>query len=287
MAIPTQIAFREHVCLASRFGLFAIVVLTISNVVDASAQGAPRTLVAVLAHPDDETPVGPIFARYAREGARVFFIIVSDGGQGFGSPGGSLRPDSGPRGDDLIRARAEEERCSAQALGIQPPILLGFPDGKLGDYPSDRSLLYRLTDRIAAELQRIRPDAILTWGPDGGTGHPDHRLVSDIVTQLQRAGAPGVPDRVFFMSIPAVGLAAMNPQRGAPPLLVPQAKYSTVHISFGAPDLDAARRAMACHRSQFTPETVDRVFPMQAQYWNGSIALIPAFPTTGGSDLFR
>src|SRR5688500_13517433 len=49
-------------------------------------------------------------------------------------------------------------------------------------------LVYRLTDRIAAEIQRLRPDALITWGPEGGTGHPDHRLVSELVTQLVRAG---------------------------------------------------------------------------------------------------
>ena len=51
---------------------------------------------------------------------------------------------------------------------------------------------------------------MITWGPDGGTGHPDHRLVSNIVTQLQRAGAPGVPERVFYMNLP-------DPDTGACP----------------------------------------------------------------------
>src|SRR5215207_3798691 len=101
-----------------------------------------------------------------------------------------------PIGDELATAREEEARCAARALGIQPPILLGFPDGKLGDY--------------------------ITWGPDGGTGHPDHRIVSSIVTQLQRTGAPGIPERLFYMSLPVESMQAMNPQRGAPPLLVPK-----------------------------------------------------------------
>ena len=45
---------------------------------------APKTLVALLAHADDEAPVAPILARYAREGARVYMIIASDGSQGAG-----------------------------------------------------------------------------------------------------------------------------------------------------------------------------------------------------------
>jgi LmbE family N-acetylglucosaminyl deacetylase len=246
----------------------------------ALGQGSNRTLVAVLAHADDETPIGPVLARYAREGAQVYVVIATDGSQG------GLNT-SIPRGPELARVREEEARCSATALAIQPPILLGFADGKLGDYASDPSALFRLTVRLAAELQRLRPDAIITWGPDGGVGHPDHRLVSDLVTQLARAGAPGVPQRLFHMYIPAEGFRAINPQRGEPPLLIPEAKYLTVRVSFTPQDLDAAQRAVACHRTQFTPETLQRVLPAQARFWNGSIAFAPGLAGAGGTDLFR
>ena len=57
---------------------FAVIVAPLT----ASGQAATRTLVALLAHPDDEGPAGPILARYAREGARVVLIIASEGGQG-------------------------------------------------------------------------------------------------------------------------------------------------------------------------------------------------------------
>ncbi len=254
---------------------------------DVQTGASTKTLAVLLAHADDESAVGPILARYAREGVQVHLIIATDGSQGAGSAGGSLRPDSGLRGDELARARGEEARCAADALGVRPPILLGFPDGKLGDYIGDRSLLYRLTDRIAGELQRLHPDAVLTWGPDGGTGHPDHRLVSNIATQLARAGAPGVPDRLFYMNLPAEAMRAMNPQRGAPPLLIPEAKYFTVRVSFTQRDFDAAQQAMICHRTQFTEEQVKRLRPFAAQVWNGEIRLIPAFPTEGSTDLFR
>ncbi|HKW10327.1 MAG TPA: PIG-L family deacetylase [Gemmatimonadaceae bacterium] len=163
----------------------------------ALAQGQTRTLVAVLAHPDDETPVGPVLARYAREGAQVYLIIATDGSQGGTNT-------TIPRGPELARVRSEEARCATDALGAKPPILLGFPDGKLGDYIADPSLLYRLTGRVAEELQRLRPDAIVTWGPDGGVGHPDHRMVSNIVTQLVRAGAPG-GDRTPVLYVSAGG----------------------------------------------------------------------------------
>jgi LmbE family N-acetylglucosaminyl deacetylase len=266
--------------------------LVIPKVIAASPQEAAtgastKTLAVILAHADDETAVGPMLSRYAREGVQVHLIIATDGQQGTGSVAGSLRPDSGLRGEEVVRARGAEARCAADALGAQPPIFLGFPDGKLGDYIGDRSLLYRLTDRIAGELQRLHPDAVVTWGPDGGTGHPDHRLVSNIATQLARAAAPGVPARLFYMSLPAEGMRAMNPQRGEPPLLIPEAKYFTVRVPFTQRDFDAAQRAMACHSTQFTEEQVKRLVRFATQAWNGEIRLIPAFPTGTSTDLFR
>ncbi len=253
---------------------------------DVTTGDSTKTLAVLLAHADDESAVGPILARYAREGVQVHLIIATDGSQGAGSTGNLLRPDSGLRGDELARARGEEARCAADALGVRPPILLAFPDGKLGDYIGDRSLLYRLTDRIAGELQRLHPDAVLTWGPDGGTGHPDHRLVSNIATQLARAAAPGVPARLFYMSLPAEGMRVVS-QRGEPPLLIPEAKYFTVRVSFTQRDFNAAQQAMVCHRTQFSEEQVKRLGPVAARVWNGEIRLIPAFPTAGSTDLFR
>ena len=268
-------------------GVLMLSPMEIGMTQNAATGGAAKTLILVAAHADDEGPVAPILARYAREGVHVYQIIASDGIAGAGQQGNIPRPDVTAQGEDLVKQRADEARCAAQTLGIQPPILLGFPDGKLGDYAGDRSLIYQLTQRIGEELARLRPDAVLTWGPDGGTGHPDHRIVGNIVTQLQRAGAPGVPDRVFYMYLTAEGMHAMNPQRGAPPFTIPQAKYFTVRVPFAPEDLEAARRSMPCHRSQFTPEVVARVFPASAKAWNGAISLVPAFDGASPTDLFH
>lgn len=247
---------------------------------------APRTLVAVLAHADDEGPIAPLLARYARQGVQTYMIVVSDGIEGAGQQGHIPRPDGTPTGEALATVRQEEARCAAQALGTQPPILLGFPDGKLGDYAGDRSLIYRVTQRIAEELERLHPDVVITWGPDGGTGHPDHRIVSSIVTQLQRNGAPGVPERLFYMNLPIESMRAMT-QRGAPPLLVPKAAHFTTRVSFAPEDLSAAKRSMACHRTQFTPEVVERVTAAAAGAWNNAIPLIPAFLGAAPTELFE
>jgi LmbE family N-acetylglucosaminyl deacetylase len=251
------------------------------------AQGSPRRLVALLAHADDETAASPVLARYAREGVQVYMLIATDGSGGSGSQAHLQRSDSGPVGDALVRVRVEEARCSAAALGAQEPLLLAFPDGKLGDYLGDRTLLSRLTDRIAKEIERLHPDVVITWGPDGGTGHPDHRLVSDIATQLQRAGAAGMPERLVYMYLPAEVFRLTNPQRGEPPMLIPQAKYFTVQVPFTPGDLEAAKKAIACHHSQFNPEMLQRVVPAMQGLWNGAVRFIPGSPAVSGDDLFR
>ena len=193
-----------------------VITLTLCTSGLAAAQTASRTLAAVFAHGDDEGAAAPILARYAREGAQVYLIIATDGAQGGAHT-------SIARGPELAGVRSEEARCAADALGIHAPILLGFPDAQLGNYMEDPARLFQLTARVQGELQRLRPDAVITWGPDGATGHPDHRLVSSVVTQLVRAGAPDVPERLFYVSIPVEGMRAMNPARREPPFLVPQA----------------------------------------------------------------
>ena len=243
------------------------------------AQGASRTLVAVFAHPDDEGAAAPILARYAREGVQVYLVIATDGAQGGAHT-------SIPRGPELARVRSEEARCAADALGIHAPILLGFPDAHLGSYMEDPARLFQLTARVQAELQRLRPDAMITWGLDGGTGHPDHRLVSSVVTQLVRAGAPGAPERLFYASIPVEGFRAMNPARGAPPFLVPQPKYFSMRVAFTPADFEKAARSMACHRTQFADDVIQRVTEGQRRALNGTLPLAPFQTADAGTDLF-
>jgi len=244
------------------------------------AQGASKTLVAVFAHADDEGAAAPILARYAREGVEVHLIIATDGAQG-----GSHT--SIPRGPELARVRGDEARCAAHALGVHVPILLGFPDAQLGSYMEDPTRLFQLTARLQEQLQRLRPDAVITWGPDGATGHPDHRIVSSVVTQLVRAGAPGVPERLFYVSLPAEGFRVVNPARGEPPFLIPLAKHFSTHVSFSPADLEASRRAMACHKTQYSDEVVQRASEAMGGALKGELPLAPLFTTADSTDLFR
>jgi LmbE family N-acetylglucosaminyl deacetylase len=284
-ARPTSSAVRsDSESGEGSLGVFPLILAAAATLlfvsVTAAAQDSPRTLVAVFAHADDEGPAGPVLARYAREGVNVYLVIATDGAQGG-------MHTSIPRGPELARVRSEEARCAADALGIHPPILLGFPDAHLGSYTDDPARLFRLAERLQEQLARLRPDALITWGPDGATGHPDHRLIGSLVTQLVRAGAPGASEHLFYASIPIEGLRAMSPSRSEPEFLVPQPKYLSTRVAFTPADLEAARRSTACHRTQYSDEMLRRLAEEQSRLGNAALSFAPYFQADGGGDLFH
>jgi LmbE family N-acetylglucosaminyl deacetylase len=273
MSFQEAMMNNRNVACAIAVALAMLVSLTRSN------HATSKTLVALWAHDDDIVAAAPVLARYAREGMQVYTIIATDGAQG------SLHTAI-PSGPELAQVRAAEGRCAARALGIHPPVLLGFPDAKLGDYTDDRTRLYQLTDRVQSELERLRPDALITWGPDGGTGHPDHRLVSSVLTQLVRAGAPGTTERLFYASLPAEGMRAVNPGRGLPRFMIPLQKYFTVRVPFTSVDLEASLRAFSCHKTQFPPDVMLRVSETLKAASMRELPMTPLFPAKMTNDLF-
>ena len=147
--------------------------------------------------------------------------------------------------------------------------------------------LQHLTMRVVGELQRLKPDALITWGPDGGSGHPDHRLVSSVVTQLVRAGAPGAPQRLYYVSLPEEAVRALNAGSGEPTYLAPSPKYVTTHIAFSPADFDASRRSMACHKTQYSEDAVKQVSEATRDALKGKLPLSPWLPASATNDLFK
>ena len=138
----------------------------------------PRTFLMVVAHPDDENIIGGVLARLAREGHKVWLIIATDGKYG-------TKVTSLPEGDELGAIRRRESQCAAQALGIQPPIF--FSIDRLDTKNGVRSYLTgrkKLLELLSSQLATLRPDALLTYGPDGEYGHPEHIVASAALTEL-------------------------------------------------------------------------------------------------------
>ena len=245
------------------FGVLCLLVGSAGMPPVSAAQTSRHRLVAVFAHPDDERIVGPLLARYAREGHDVYLVIATDGNKG-------VREHAGvPAGDSLARVRAEESRCAARQLGIQPPILLGYEDGGLASFDN----LEGLRDDVDSVLRALQPDAVISFGPEGGTGHPDHRLVGDIVTQVVQSGGVGIPPALYFPSLPAERMKDAPP---AQPRVTPiPERYLPIAVRFAPGDLEAGRRAFACHRTQYTPTEMEAINRYLAHGWGGAVHLRP------------
>lgn len=237
----------------------------------------PRTLLAVFAHPDDEAFVGPLLSHYARQGVRVRLAIVTEGARS-ASPRLGVAP-----GPEMARLRAGEARCSCRALGIEAPMLLGFEDGGLGKLsnPPD-GYLKEVARRIRQLLAEVRPDVVVTWGPEGGYGHPDHRLVGAVVTEAVQAGADGAPSRLLYSGIPAGDASSEDARWPAT-----DARYLTVRVPYDDVDLAATRRAFACHQSQFAPDQIEPMLGRLNARGRGRVYLRPWFGAGATDDVFR
>ena len=79
----------------------------------------------------------------------------------------------------------------------------------------------------------------------------------------------------------------MNPTRGVPPFVIPQADLFTVRVPFTDADLNAGRGSFKCHKTQVSQEAVDRVIPAMRDAWKGGIPLSPMVPGAPTNDVFR
>jgi LmbE family N-acetylglucosaminyl deacetylase len=139
-----------------------------------------RRLLCVLAHPDDESlGTGGTLAKYAAEGVATYLVTATRGERGRFFDG---RESPGP--GIVGRTREAELREAAKELGVREVSFLGYEDGAL-----DRAPAGEVIDRIAGHLTRIRPQVVITFGPDGAYGHPDHIAISQFTTAAVVAAA--------------------------------------------------------------------------------------------------
>lgn len=130
-------------------------------------------LLAVLAHPDDESlGFGGTLAKYAAEGIETYLVTATRGERGrFGS--------LGKTGDPVEVGRVREmELCAAGAvLGLREVAVLGYPDAAVDKVESAIAIR-----DIVSYIRRIRPDVVVTFGPEGAYGHLDHIAISQFTT---------------------------------------------------------------------------------------------------------
>jgi LmbE family N-acetylglucosaminyl deacetylase len=227
------------------------------------------SLLAIFSHPDDETIVAPLLAKYAHAGHPVHLLILTAGEKG-------VRQHANiPAGDALASVRARELTCSAAALGITGHTLLRFPDQGF-TAGSNNPIWKEAVSEVRAAIGRLRPDAIITWGPEGGTGHTDHRAASSIVVQAfqQRSLLAYHPRKLYYA-------AFVESPKGWEHDLAAETRVSrefiTTDVDCGK-YLEAAHRAIECYRSQWTPELMRRIQTIPA-FEQGHVLLRLAYST--------
>lgn len=228
-----------------------------------------KTILAVFAHPDDESTVAPILARYTREGAKVYIVIVTDGRYGTNDF------HDYKAGETLVITRKEEMKCAANQLGAELIHLdyhdqLKADEGYDGHVPHARAIVLELKEII----QRIQPDVLITWGPDGGSTHMDHRLVGASVTQVYLSSEWKNPMYLFYYGTPTelIDDADTKTLRGQ------HKKYLRTKISYSAVDHSTAFDSYKCHYSQIDPNLTKEEF-MNRRNINERIIYLRKFET--------
>jgi LmbE family N-acetylglucosaminyl deacetylase len=236
-----------------------------------------RVLLGVFAHPDDESVVSPVLARYAREGADVYLVYATAGEHG-------VRAHFGMKeGAELGKHRKQEAESVCRELGVKPPIFLGLEDGSLGQFTSPPGKHLREMARSLGKIfDDLHPNAVITWGSDGGYGHPDHRLVQDVVTELVQAS-----EREIGLCYFGISHEHLQGTAGVFSGFFPtHSRYLTVHVPFTEVDLAKARRSFACHKSQFADETVHHLDRFLTKAWSGKVSFRPWFGGRESDSLF-
>jgi N-acetyl-1-D-myo-inositol-2-amino-2-deoxy-alpha-D-glucopyranoside deacetylase len=161
-----------------------------------------RSLLAVLAHPDDELfHGGGLFAHLSQQGVRVTLACATRG------EAGKAHPLVGPV-TDLGALRSEELRRSCVKLGIPEPVFLGFHDSaRLARQRHDDPRALANVDMLEVEaairrvVQDVKPQVMVTFDPHGGYYHPDHVAVHRAATAaFVSSGVLGhdAPARLFY-----------------------------------------------------------------------------------------
>ena len=172
-----------------------------------------KTLLSVLAHPDDESfGMGGTLAKYAQEGVDVHLICATRG------EAGEVDPEFMEGFSSVAQLRESELRCAIEQLGITAVHLLDYRDsGMAGSADNNHpnalinAPLNQVAGQIAEHIRQIKPQVILTFDPIGGYRHPDHMFIQQAATQaFHLAGVsnfrsnnpPYQPEKLFYATIP-------------------------------------------------------------------------------------
>lgn len=217
------------------------------------APEAPRRVMAVWAHPDDEVTSAGTLAQLAHDGAQVTLVYFTHGeGAHF----------TGFTSDQLYRIRPEEAKAAGRALAIKDVVVLDYGDGRL----THANAVQAKAD-LCALIAARRPSLVISFDDRVGYyGHPDHAEVGRWTAEVVRAGMahPGYPVKRFYQATlpaPAIALARKyilafrNHYPADPALGLPR---PTIAVPIAA-SAAAKRAVLDAHHSQV--KVIDDVQP--------------------------
>ena len=208
-----------------------------------------KNVLVVFPHPDDETVTcGGTINRLSRAGSAVTVLLLTRGERG--NPGGRLDPA-------LAQIRDAEADRAADILGASRVVHEDFGDGRLSERRADVRM------QIAALIEAIQPDLIITHDLAGLDGHPDHVACAELVTELRRVQFADIS--LWYVAQPGrlVRLLQAVGQLSTEPEVDGRRAVPTERVFIGAGVL-AKIRAWYAYRSQraFIAKGISRLLPI-------------------------
>jgi LmbE family N-acetylglucosaminyl deacetylase len=237
-----------------------------------------RTLVAIFAHPDDEAfGTGGTLTKYAREGVDVHLIMATRGEAGrIANPAISLN------NQPLGSLRERELRCACEHYGLKQLHFLGYIDGQTPLAPLSEAVF-----KLVQLLRQLKPQVVMSFGPEGIYGHFDHLVVHRWVTaavalaaEAERWPEAGPVHRVaklYYRAMPQEQVERMKERFGRTAVAMdgipfpfvgyPEEQITTVINTRQYAWIKA--RAIRCHASQLNPDTpmLQPDFDPEANAW--------------------
>jgi LmbE family N-acetylglucosaminyl deacetylase len=201
-------------------------------------------LLMVMAHPDDESMgCGGLILRHTRAGIPTHLVCATYGEAGWmGKPLGAKQ-------EDLAQIRVKELEAAADALALSGVELWDYPDG--GVNKEDQQ---EITQRIWQEITKLRPRAVVGWGPDGGYGHPDHIAIGACTDAAVSAMSEGERPALYHIAVDAQVADfyrdAMRLTNEDGSFQVQVQDHVDVVFDLDTDEVMMKLRAIDCHRSQ-------------------------------------
>lgn len=241
----------------------------------------PLTLMAVHAHPDDESiTTGGILAKYSAEGVHTIVVTCTGGEVGEISDPALATPE------DLAEVRARELEEACRILGVRHRESLGYRDsGMMGTADNEHPDSFWQADfdtaagKVVALVRRFKPDVIMAYNENGDYGHPDHINAHRVaVAAFNRAGdptcypeqglEPWTPKKLYYSAWPRSQAKRMQEIMEAAGVQPEQNEAdSDLEEEWGTPDeaittivdisahVDVKLDALAAHKTQMGPST--------------------------------